>query len=276
MEKKVPLWQEKGARTLQVGPGAWPVVLRTLRVVGAFPVPRGAAPRCPARPRAGARLSLEESRRKEHQGGRGSSSLDPPFLVGGTLVGSLFFSAWPAALYLTSVTARPPAGRAGGGGFSDGKGSSHPQSLPLGGRWAGEAGSDEGAILYPTFPCRKGGSPGRRPNGFLLLPRWATRSPPHQSPSVTASPQGEASGLCSPTRKKRPKSGHVDGPRNRRTTRTMWHPTPKRASGNERAIKPGVQGACPRPSSPHFSGEMGTPPGRRAPGALRPEAPEKP
>ena len=50
MEKKVPLWQEKGARTLQVGPGAWPVVLRTLRVVGAFPVPRGAAPRCPAYP----------------------------------------------------------------------------------------------------------------------------------------------------------------------------------------------------------------------------------
>ena len=173
MEKKVPLWQEKGGHTLQVGPGAWPVVLRTLRVVGAFPVPRGAAPRCPARPRAGARLSLEESRRKEHQGGRGSSSLDPPFLVGGTLVGSLFFSAWPAALYLTSVTARPPAGRAGGGGFSDGKGSSHPQSLPLGGRtvrgtvrsgpgeatinhrWPGEAGSDEGATLYPTFPCRK-------------------------------------------------------------------------------------------------------------------------
>ena len=33
---------------------------------------------------------------------------------------------------------------------------------------------------------------------LLLLPRWATRSPPHPSPSVTASPQGEASGLCSP------------------------------------------------------------------------------
>ena len=45
----------------------------------------------PARPRAGARLSLEESRRKEHQGGRGSSSLDPPFLVGGTLRGSSLF-----------------------------------------------------------------------------------------------------------------------------------------------------------------------------------------
>ena len=87
----------------------------------------------PARPRAGARLSLEESRRKEHQGGRGSSSLDPPFLVGGTLRGSSLFSAWPAALYLTPVTARPPAGRAGGGGFADGKGRTA-QSLPLGGK----------------------------------------------------------------------------------------------------------------------------------------------
>ena len=32
-----------------------------------------------------------------------------------------------------------------------------PKAFPSGGRWAGEAGSDEGAILYPTFPCRKGG-----------------------------------------------------------------------------------------------------------------------
>ena len=32
-----------------------------------------------------------------------------------------------------------------------------PKAFPSGGRWAGEAGSDEGAIWYPTFPCRKGG-----------------------------------------------------------------------------------------------------------------------
>ena len=53
--------------------------------------PWGAAPRGPARPRAGARLSLEESRKKEHQGGRGSSSLDPPFLVRGDPAGVLSF-----------------------------------------------------------------------------------------------------------------------------------------------------------------------------------------
>ena len=38
----------------------------------------------------------------------------------------------------------------------------------------------------------------------------------------------------------------------------------QRAS-SERAIKQGVQGACPRPSFPHFSGEMGTPAGQAGP-----------
>ena len=81
-----------------------------------------------------------------------------------------------------------------------------------------------------------------RPDRLLLLPRWATRSPPHPSPSVTASPQGEASGLCSPIRKKRPKSGHVHGPRNSLTTTPLRSTTPKPASGNERAIKKGGPG----------------------------------
>ena len=76
----------------------------------------------PADDRGGARLSLEESRRKEHQGGRVSSSLDPPFLVGGTLRGPPSFFAWPAAHNPTPVTARPPAGRAGRSGFADGEG----------------------------------------------------------------------------------------------------------------------------------------------------------
>ena len=41
--------------------------------------------------------------------------------------------------------------------------------------------------------------------------RLGTGSPPHQSPSVTASPQGEASGLCSPTRKSVPNQGTYMG-----------------------------------------------------------------
>ena len=123
-----------------------------------------------------------------------------------------------------------------------------PKAFPLGGRCpSAHTGADEGAILYPTFPCRnkKRGAPACRLNGIFLLLRWATRSPPHPSPSVTASPQGEASGLCSPTQKKRPKSGHVHGLRNRRNIASLRPTTPKPASGNERAIKKGGPGGLP-------------------------------
>ena len=106
-------------------------------------------------------------------------------------------------------------------------------------------GRMKGRSTHPTEREKKGvGATGRS----FYKERLGTESPPHPSPSVTASPQGEASGLCSPTRKKRPKSGHVDGPRNRCTTGTMRYPTPKRASGNERVIKKGGRGATPRDS----------------------------
>ena len=54
----------------------------------------------------------------------------------------------------------------------------------------------------------------------------------------------------------------------------------KRASGSKRAIKPGVQGACPRPSFSPFLGRNGDPrraggaPGRCAPRVLRSHPPE--
>ena len=144
-------------------------VLRTLRVVGAL-TGLGAQRPVGRLPGGGPRFSRETGGKRAR--GESFSPLDSLLWFGGPCGGSLFFSAWPAALYLTPVTARPPAGRAGRRGFSDGKGHSHPQSLPLGGRtvrgtvrsgpgeatinhrWAGEAGSDEGATLYPTFPCR--------------------------------------------------------------------------------------------------------------------------
>ena len=144
----------------------------------------------------------------------------------------------------------------------------------LGGRCpSAHTGADEGAILYPTFPCRnkKRGAPGCRPNGIFLLPRWASRSPPHQSPSVTASPQGEASGSCNPTQKKRPKSGHIHGLRNRRNIASLRPTTPKPASGNERAIKTGGPGGLPPALFLPISREKwgprraGGPPGRCAP-----------
>ena len=85
--------------------------------------------------RRGSPTFFEESRRKEHQGGRGSSSLDPPFLVWGDPAGVLLlFLPGLRPICPTPVTARPPAGRAGRGGFTDGKGHSYPQSLPLGGK----------------------------------------------------------------------------------------------------------------------------------------------
>ena len=68
-----------------------------------------------------------------------------------------------------------------------------PKAFPSGGRCpSAHTGSDEGAIWYPTFPCRKEGATSCRLNEVFLLPRWASRSPPHPSPSVTASPRGEA------------------------------------------------------------------------------------
>ena len=83
---------------------------------GGFSGASGRSAPLPARPRAGARLSLEESRRKEHQGGRGSSSLDPPFLVGGTLRGSsLFFCL--ACGPVSYARNGPPTGWAGWEGW---------------------------------------------------------------------------------------------------------------------------------------------------------------
>ena len=67
----------------------------------------------PARLRAGARLSLEESRRKEHQGGE---RLSPPWthlsLVFARREVVFFYPAWPAA-HLSHARDSPPTGWAG-------------------------------------------------------------------------------------------------------------------------------------------------------------------
>ena len=87
-------------------------------------------------------------------------------------------------------------------------------------------------------------------------------------------PQGEASGSCNPTQKKRPKSGHIHGLRNRRNIASLRPTTPKPASGNERAIKTGGPVGLPPALFLPISREKWGP--RRAggpPGALRPEAP---
>ena len=87
-------------------------------------------------------------------------------------------------------------------------------------------------------------------------------------------------------KKKAPKSGHVDGPRNSPTTAPLRPTTPKRASGNERVIKEGgSRGQRPRRSflrlSPEKAGlprrsRRGKPPGRACPAPVLIEPPTKP
>ena len=60
----------------------------------------------------GVLFSLKATKRAR---GERFSPLDSLLWFGGPCGDPLFFSAWPAALYLTPVTARPPAGRAGRG-----------------------------------------------------------------------------------------------------------------------------------------------------------------
>ena len=88
----------------------------------------------------------------------------------------------------------------------------------------------------------------------MVHPRNEMLSPPNPAPAKCES-----------------KSGHVGGLRNRRTIAPLRSTTPKRASGNERAIKGGSRGRSPRPSSSPFLGRNGDPrraggpPGRCAP-----------
>ena len=107
-----------------------------------------------------------------------------------------------------------------------------PKAFPSGGRCpSAHTGADEGAILYPTFPCRKEG-------GSQLSPQRKFSSAPLGNPvapsSVTSGDSFPPRGslwVVQPYTKKRPKSGHVHGPRNRPTTVPLRPTTPKRASG---------------------------------------------
>ena len=118
---------------------------------------------------------------------------------------------------------------------------STPQSLPLGGRtvrgtvrsgpgeatinhrWAGEAGSDEGATLYPTFPCRKQALSRLSPQrGFSIASLGMSVAPSSVTFGDSFPPRGSL-WVVQPHTKKRPKSGHVHGHRNSPSTGTMRH-----------------------------------------------------
>ena len=184
-------------------------VLRTLRVGGALTRPRGAAPRR-APTRRGPRFSRETGGKRAR--GESFSPLDSLLWFGGPWGGPPSFFAWPAAHKPTPVTARPPAGRAGRGGCCSRKGTHPPpKPSPRGEGGPAKPGRMRGRPCTQPFLVEKRRSPDCRLNEVFLLLRWACRSPPHPSPSVTASPQGEASGLCSPTRKSVPNQGTYMG-----------------------------------------------------------------
>ena len=115
-----------------------------------------------------------------------------------------FFAGCRPDLLGVPCRASPLDGRIGypKGGFPT------PKAFPSGGRCPVRTlGWMRGRFGTQPFLVEKRRSIGCRLNEVFLLLRWATRSPPHPSPSVTASPQGEASGLCSPTRKSVPNQG---------------------------------------------------------------------
>ena len=93
-----------------LGRGPAPVGTDPTGSRGYYP-PRGAAPG--GMPAGGLHFSCEKWR-KEHQRGE-VLPLDSPLWSGISFGVSLFFVSWPAALYPTLASARPPAGRAGGG-----------------------------------------------------------------------------------------------------------------------------------------------------------------
>ena len=109
-------------------------VLRTLRVGGSEAASGRSAPGAPPTPAGEPGFLWKKA------GGKNTREEEvlPPwthlFWLGGPWWVLSFFLPGLRPMCPTPVTARPPAGRAGGGCFSDGKGSSHPQSLPLGGK----------------------------------------------------------------------------------------------------------------------------------------------
>ena len=144
----------------------------------------------------------------------------------------------------------------------------YPKPSPWGGGGPAKPGRMRGRSCTQPFLVEKGRTTACRPNGIFLLPRWANRSPPHQSPSVTASPPRGSLWVVQPYTKKRPKSGYGHGPRNSPTIAPLRPTTPKRASESEQALNQGGPGGnAPGALSSGFL--------RRKPGS-RPESGGKP
>ena len=160
------------------GAGAWPSVLRTLRVVGAFPVPRGAAPPLP-RPAPGGGPAFFGRKPEERTPGRKRFFLPGPTFSGWGDPGgfSLFFCL--ACGPVSYVRNGPPPGWAGWGRWFLRREGFFPPPKPS--PWGEGApvrtlGRMRGRSCNQPFLVEKGVTDSRL-DVLLLLPRWATRSP---------------------------------------------------------------------------------------------------
>ena len=219
---------------------------------------------------------------EERTPGRRSFLLPGPTFSGFLKPGKVGFSF----SYKLKTDARngPPPGWAGWGRrfvqTGQGRLTCHVQRLPLGGKLSPKV-TDEGAILYPTFPCRKPVPNGLPPVRRLSSAPLGTRSPPHPSRlrRATFPPRGRLRTWCAKiqsekiSRKKVSKSGPVGGPRKRPATALLRFPTQKMKRAPASGFKNPGAGRSPAILSPCFLiKKAGPPPGRRGNGALRPEA----
>ena len=158
------------------------------------------------------------------------------------------------------------------------------EAFPLGGRWPGAAGTDEGATGYPTEQKKTGVQAAGRWARAFYKERLGTESPPHQSASQTASPQGEAAGRDRATVLIPFVRNACPSPPSRgagrygrrfsvcRKKKNPPFPVSKTREGGSREEE------TPPPwcSFLHFSQEKWRPPAGTPPGALRPEAGKSP
>ena len=131
------------------------------------------------RPAPGGGPAFFERKPEERTPGRREvlSALDPPLSGWWPERGFLFLQNWPAALYPTPVTARPPAGRAGRGGFADGKGRSCTQPFLVeaekgGSRLSPQRVSSPAPLGNPVAPSSVTFGDSFPPRGSLR--RWYT------------------------------------------------------------------------------------------------------
>ena len=117
-----------------------------------------------------------------------------------------------------------------------------PRGFPLGGKLSPKV-TDEGATGLPNGAEEKFlGATFGSPRFLLLQGKVGYRIAPSSVTFGDSFPPRGSLWVVRPYMKKRPKSGHVHGPRNSPTTVPLRPITPKRASGNERAIKKGGPG----------------------------------